>query len=311
MITTVTLNAAIDKTYYLSSFPLGRVSRVNRMYAEPGGKGINVAKVMSQLGVPVTATGFLGGHNGEWIRTALSKQGIAHQFVSVEGESRLCLNMIDETNGVSTEVLEQGPAVSQQAMDLMAETLERLAAQSQIVCFSGSLPSGVPSGYYADLIAIVKKAGATAFLDTSGEALRSGVEGSPYFIKPNEDEIVQLLGTELGVDSDSLAQRLAPIHDRGIQAVSVSLGAKGSLCSIEGSVYRAVAPRIEAVNPVGCGDAYVAGMAIATARGLPPQEQIAYATAVGTANALSDKAGYVKPGDVQRLLEQVTVQQVG
>ncbi|ULL18105.1 1-phosphofructokinase [Paenibacillus sp. H1-7] len=314
MITTVTLNAAIDKTYYLPSFPLGRVSRVHRMYAEPGGKGINVARVISLLGYPVTATGFLGGHNGDWIRTTLDRQGIAHDFAAIEGESRLCLNMIDESNGVSTEVLEPGPVVSEQAMEKLAATVERLAARSQIVCFSGSLPGGVPVSYYAELIGIVKKAGAIAFLDTSGEALRSGVKGNPYFIKPNEDEIVQLLGAKFDADSSaakqSLQEQLAKLHEQGIPAVSVSLGAQGSLCSFEGSVYRAVAPRIDAVNTVGCGDAYVAGMAIGTARELPALERIAYATAVGTANALTDKAGYVKSGDVQRLLGEVAVERL-
>ncbi|MCS7458997.1 1-phosphofructokinase family hexose kinase [Paenibacillus doosanensis] len=314
MITTVTLNAAIDKTYYMARFPLGRVSRVKQMYAEPGGKGINVARVIHQLGLPVTATGFLGGYNGDWIRMALSRQGIAHDFVQVEEESRLCLNMIDEEVGVSTEVLEPGPSIPDRAMEQLSAAVGRLAARSRIVCFSGSLPSGVPSGYYAELIGIVKQAGALAFLDTSGEALRSGVQAVPDFIKPNEDEIVQLLGEEMNGEAASssrtLQEKLASLQARGMAGVTVSLGAEGSLSSFDGSLYRAAAPRIEAVNTVGCGDAFVAGMAVSTAQELPAEERIAFATAVGTANALNAKAGYVKASDVERLLREVSVERI-
>ncbi|WP_079909799.1 1-phosphofructokinase [Paenibacillus sp. 32352] len=318
MITTVTLNAAIDKTYYMSSFPLGRVSRVQRMFAEPGGKGINVARVIHQLGYPVTAAGFVGGHNGEWIRMALAKQGIANDFVQIEGESRLCLNMIDEEKGTSTEVLEGGPVIPREAMEQLATAVKRLASRSRIVCFSGSLPQGVPADYYAELIALVKKAGALAFLDTSGAALQNGAAASPYFIKPNEDEVLQLLGSQLELNlshdaaslEHSLKAPMAALHDKGIAAVTVSLGSKGSVSSIDGGVFRAKAPKIEVVNTVGCGDAYVAGMAIGTARGLPVEERIAYATAVGTANALQEKAGYVSSADVERLFGEVMVERI-
>ncbi|WP_282940957.1 1-phosphofructokinase family hexose kinase [Paenibacillus sp. RC67] len=318
MITTVTLNAAIDKTYYLSSFPLGRVSRVRRMFAEPGGKGINVARVIHQLGYPVTATGFLGGYNGEWIRNALVKQGISNDFVQIEGESRLCLNMLDEETGVSTEVLEGGAEIPLEAMEQLVVTVKRLAAQSKIVCFSGSLPGGVPNGFYAELIAIVKEAGALAFLDTSGASLRSGIEAIPYFTKPNEDEIVQLLGTQTELDmskdiadvQQALKEQLISLNNKGIPTVTVSLGSQGSLTSVEGAVFRAKAPLIEVVNTVGCGDAYVAGMAIATARELPAEKRIAYATAVGSANALTEKAGYVNNPDVERLIANVAVERI-
>ncbi|WP_028547460.1 1-phosphofructokinase family hexose kinase [Paenibacillus sp. UNC451MF] len=318
MITTVTLNAAIDKTYYLSSFPLGRVSRVRRMFAEPGGKGINVARVIHQLGYPVTATGFLGGYNGEWICNALGKQGIANDFVQIEGESRLCLNMIDEATGVSTEVLEGGASIPQEAIEQLIVKVKRLAAQSKIVCISGSLPNGIPDDFYAELIEIVKKAGALAFLDTSGASLRNGIRAIPYFTKPNEDEIVQLLGTQMELDMSKdmadvqqvLKEQLISLYDKGIPTVTVSLGSQGSLTSVEGAVFRAKAPRIDVVNTVGCGDAFVAGMAIATAGELPANERIAYATAVGSANALTEKAGYVNKLDVQRLFSDIAVEQI-
>lgn len=307
MITTVTLNAAIDKTYYLPRFPLGQVSRVHSVYAEPGGKGINVARVVHALGCPVVATGFLGGSNGGWIRRELDRQGLRHEFVSIGGESRLCLNMIDEASGESTEVLEPGPVITEEEMNELAGTVYRLAGQSAVVCFSGSLPRGVPADYYAQLIKLVKEAGAKAFLDTSGAALQGAIMAAPSLIKPNEDEMAQLLGTTWHGEAVP-QQQLEALHANGIETISLSLGAGGSYTSHGGVGFRVQAPKLRAVNTVGCGDAYVAGMAVAVSRNLPIEECIAYATATGSANALTARAGYVIPEDVEHLLGQVIVE---
>ncbi|NHN33451.1 1-phosphofructokinase family hexose kinase [Paenibacillus agricola] len=346
MITTVTLNAAIDKTYYLPSFGLGQVSRVQRMFAEPGGKGINVARVIQQLGYPVIATGFVGGHNGRFIENALSQQGIEHDFIHVEGESRLCLNVIEESKGSSTELLEQGPVISEEAWQLMQAKLAHLAARSRIVCFSGSLPQGVPDDGYAQLIAIVKQAGCLAFLDTSGSALLQGIKALPDFVKPNEDEVRALLtqvgwlragvgfkieadtgvstrgeveasddpetGTDTGTGADSsvsteavIRTGLLHLHSQGLPIITISLGSEGSVSVYAGALHRIKAPCIQPVNTVGCGDAFVAGMAIATAQGLPFQVCLERATAAASANALTDRAGNVHPDDVERLLAAI------
>ncbi|SFK81743.1 tagatose 6-phosphate kinase [Paenibacillus sp. 1_12] len=319
MITTVTLNAAIDKTYYVPSFPLGQVSRVRQMYAEPGGKGINVARVIQQLGYPVTATGIVGGHNGRFIEQTLSSQGIKHDFVRIEEESRLCLNIIDESIGSSTEVLEQGPSISTEVWQLFQARLADLAAQSRIVCFSGSLPQGVPSDAYAQLIRIAKQSGALAFLDTSGHALLQGVSAQPDFVKPNEDEVKALLGAFFGGESEAegdgdgdgdRAHGLLRLHHQGVPRVTVSLGVKGSISAYEGALYRVHAPSIQTVNTVGCGDSFVAGMALATAQNLTFPNCLQYAAAVASANALTERAGYVQLHDVERLQKEINVKLV-
>jgi tagatose 6-phosphate kinase len=353
MITTVTLNAAIDKTYYLPQFGLAQVSRVQRMFAEPGGKGINVARVIHQLGYPVIATGFAGGHNGRFIESALTEQGIQHEFIHIEGESRICLNIMDESTGASTELLEQGPSISAEAWLFMQTKLAQLAARSRIVCFSGSLPQGVPANGYAQLIDIVKRAGCLAFLDTSGAALLHGIAAKPDFVKPNEDELRALLrlagegGAGIGIGIDAGAERgfgapnlnagndvgvnagagsqsveeLMPAHDRelnwagllrlhsqGLPKITVSLGSAGSISAYEGALYSAKAPSIEPVNTVGCGDAFVAGMAVATAQGFSFQECLEQATATASANALTDRAGHVRMKDVEHLLALISVE---
>ncbi|MDF2661559.1 MAG: 1-phosphofructokinase [Paenibacillus sp.] len=306
LITTVTLNAAIDKTYYMEKFPLGKVSRVSTMISVPGGKGINVARVAHQLGGEVLASGFVGGSNGAYIVKELDKSGISSDFVEVEGESRLCLNMIDQSESTSTELLEPGPVITGEQIAEMKAKIGLLAAKSAIVAFSGSLPKGAPASLYAELIGIAKAAGAQAFLDTSGDALLEGVRAQPYFIKPNEDEVEKLIGRKLEQESDVYGA-IRQLMEQGIGCVVVTLGAGGSVAGYGGRLYRVRAPRIEAVNPVGSGDSFVAGMAVATAAGRTFDQAIRLATACGTANALNVQAGDVRQDDVERLLGQVQV----
>ncbi|PYI56666.1 1-phosphofructokinase [Paenibacillus flagellatus] len=309
MITTVTLNAAIDKTYYMDSFPLGKVSRVAEMISVPGGKGINVARVARQLGAAVLATGFVGGSNGDYIVKELGKAGIDNDFVAVEGESRLCLNMIDRSAGTSTELLEPGPVISASHIEAIKAKVKSLAAESAIIAFSGSLPKGAPAPLYAELIAVAKAEGAKAFLDTSGDALLEGVAAKPYFIKPNEDEIEKLIGRKLERESDLYAS-MKRLMEEGVACVVVTLGASGSVAGFGGRLYRVRAPRIEAVNAVGSGDSFVAGMATAIANGAPFEDALRLATAAGTANALNAQAGDIRTDDVERLSGEVGIEAI-
>lgn len=307
LITTVTLNAAIDKTYMMESFPLGAVSRVSEMISVPGGKGINVARVARQLGGAVKATGFVGGSNGDYIVKELTKAEIDNDFVTVEGESRLCLNMIDKSTGTSTELLEPGPIISAEHVEAIKHRVSRLSAESTIVAFSGSLPKGAPTALYADLVEIAKRQGATVFLDTSGEALVEGVKAKPFLIKPNEDEIGKLLGCKPEQESE-LHAGIVRLMERGVGCVVVTLGAEGSIVGYSGKLLRIRAPRIEAVNPVGSGDSFVAGMAVAVAAGQPIEQALLLATAAGTANALNAQAGDVRVDDVKRMMAQVVIE---
>lgn len=308
MITTFTLNAAIDKTYYVDGLPYGKVTRVPKVLSTPGGKGINVARVLHQLGAQVRASGFVGGKNGEYIAEELAVQGIANDFVYVKGESRLCLNMIDK-QGVSTELLEPGPEVSVDGLGEMERKMAELAASSSLVVLSGSLPAGVPDDAYRRLIGIAKGAGAKVLLDTSKAPLLHGVEGLPYFIKPNEDEVKALLEAPEGT-AEELSRQVRRLNARGITYVIVTLGAEGALAGVEGQLYRVRAPKLKAVNTVGCGDAFVAGMAYGLERGYDAIDCLRLATATGSANALTAEAGNVRMEDVEALKLQIDIETI-
>ena len=306
MITTVTLNAAIDKTYYVNSFELGGVQRVARQMAEPGGKGNNVAKVIALLGGDVTATGFVAGSSGSFIESSLRNRGIQTSFVRVAGESRVCLNIIDESNGTSTELLEQGPTIDINHIAEMKQTIHRLALQSSVVVLSGSLPQGAPADLYADLIGIIHSTKTRVFLDTSGTALSSGLQARPHSVKPNELELAGWLGQDQLHEHEwaEAAQKLAA---EGIAQVCVTLGDRGAIAFIDGQGYRVIPPTIHAINTVGCGDSFVAGMAFAEERGYSPAQKLRIASAAAAANAMSDQAGHIAYNLFQDFVKQVQV----
>lgn len=308
MITTVTLNAAIDKTYTVSRFPLGEATRTGKPYVLPGGKGINAARVIGQLGGEALATGFTAGMNGRSIERMLERQGIAHDFAFVEqgGESRLCLTVLDQTTGQTTELIEPGPVIGESDLTALRQKIHQCAARSQIVVFSGSVPEGVPVSIYRELIKIVKRAGCLTILDASGEALIHGLDGIPDLIKPNEHEIAALLGKPL-TDVRELGPVMDRLNARGIAYVVVSLGAEGCIAGHEGKLFRVAAPSLQAVNTVGCGDSFVAGLAVSLARGDSVEETLKRAVAAGAADALTPEAGVVDSGTVNRMMKELIV----
>ncbi len=306
-ITTVTLNAAIDKTYYVPVFDKGKVTRAAKVVSTAGGKGLNVARVLKQLGhAEVAATGFAGGYNGQFITSRVKDAGIRAEFIDIPGESRLCLNFIDGRDGSSTEVLEPGPEVGAEQIERFKRRLQLLSAESALVVFSGSLPGGAAPGLYAELIALSRAAGADVFLDSSGDALVRGVSALPSFIKPNEDEIVSLLPESRRTD---LREGIRELMAQGIPIVAATLGAEGAVAGAGGRIYRVRIPKLETVNTVGSGDSFVAGYAYGHVRGWPVEECLRYAAAAGSANALSDTTGDVNPAEHRRLIREIAVEE--
>src|ERR1700722_15895800 len=172
MIITVTLNAAIDKSLSVPSFRLGRRHRTVERRALPGGKGVNIARMLKTLGEPVIATGFQGGPTGTQIVAQLAEESILHDFVRIREESRTNTSILDPTTGEQTEINEQGPAVDPAEVDQFREKLLYLARGAAIVVFAGSLPRGIDPDFYAQLVRAVRKLDVMTIVDTDGEALR-------------------------------------------------------------------------------------------------------------------------------------------
>ncbi len=356
MILTVTLNAAIDKRYVVEEFKVGEVNRVKECAYVPGGKGLNVSKPAAVAGAEVVATGFVGGHAGNYIEASLKDYHVKSAFYHLESESRSCINIWDEKNCVQTEFLEPGFTVTESEFQGFVEEFKELVKKADVVAMSGSVPKGekncvqteflepgftvtesefqgfveefkelvkkadvvamsgsVPKGLdgtaYQKLVKVVKDAGKKVILDTSGKLLEMGIEACPTMIKPNIDEIRMLTGKECN-EIGEIIEAAKEIHARGVEVVAVSLGADGSLAVSDEGVFRAIVPRIDAVNTVGCGDSMIAGFALGFAEGLGIEETLRKASAISAAAALREETGYFVMEDMQRLYPQIKIEKM-
>ncbi len=309
MILTVTLNTSIDKVYVVENFRIGDVIRVKEVTYTPGGKGLNVAKALSALGEEVLATGFAGGFAGRFIESELGKLGIPHKFIQVNGETRSCINIIDKNSYIQTELLEPVPWVSPDKLSQFIELFETLVQNSDVVTLSGSLPRGLHDDTYKVLISIAKEKGKKAILDTSGMALKEGLSVFPTMIKPNIKEAGVVLGRRIESISEAAAAA-KELTALGAGMAAVSMGAEGVVVAdaSTGCVYHAKPPLISPVNTVGCGDAMVAGFAVALRKGYDLEATIRMGTAVSAAAALTPETGGCRPDDVNRFINDIKLE---
>ncbi|MBM7551575.1 1-phosphofructokinase family hexose kinase [Thalassobacillus pellis] len=310
MITTVTLNAAIDKTYWLDNLTVGTANRVKKAATEAGGKGVNVAKVLSTLGNDVTVTGLIGGSDGRLIIERLKEFPVNQQWSEISQNSRTCLNIIDESGKVETEILENGPAVSEKEWKRFISHLKEIANESSLVLFSGSLPSGLPADSYKTLVEELQAKGIFCGVDTSGEPLKKCLEIEPEIIKPNKKELEDFCGRKLDNLEDVIAEAKL-IHQKGVKYVFVTLGKEGAIAVGDTGIYQAIIPEIKSVNSVGSGDATFAGIGGVLQDSDDIELALLNGMAAGIANALQTKAGRVNRQDYLDLQQKISVKKIG
>lgn len=309
MILTITMNPSIDVSYPLDQLNIDTVNRIDKVSKTAGGKGLNVSRVLSQLGAPVTATGVVGGHFGDYLTEQLDKDGINHAFSKIAGETRSCIAILHE--GQQTEILESGPEVSEEEQKDFIANFEKLLEETDYITISGSLPKGIHHGFYARLIEKAAQKDVKVLLDTSGATLKESIESAhkPFLIKPNETEIADLLGKEI----DSEAKLIESLEDdefEGIQWIVVTLGADGALVKYGKDYYRIEIPTIKVENPVGSGDSTIAGLAYALHKGMSPEDVVRTGMVTGMLNAREEKTGYINLDHFDELFEQVKVKKI-
>jgi tagatose 6-phosphate kinase len=300
-VVTVTLNPAVDVTYFLPDLAPGAVHRVREVQIRAGGKGVNVARVAARLGAKVTATGLAGGQAGGVVRQALAAAGVTDAFVPVDGETRRTVTVV-EGSGRATTLNEPGPAVSAADWALFQQVFAEQIGRPCVVVLSGSLPPGLPADAYAALIRQASARGVAVILDTSGPALRAAIPAGPDVVKPNQAEAAEVTGC---AEPGAAASRL--LADGAASAV-VTLGPAGLLAAAGSRRWRAWAPGGPAGNATGAGDACAAALAVARACGDDWPAGLRFATAVAAASVCEPVAGEVDPGRVQRLLAAIRVE---
>lgn len=305
MILTVTLNPAVDKTYTAGQLIPGHVNRMESMTNIPGGKGINVSKILCEYAQPVTATGFLGGYTGQWIADRISEMGICCDFVKTQGDTRCSMNVIAR-NGYVTEILEPGPEIaSEERLSFYAKYRE-LLQKCELAVLSGSVAPGLPTDIYAELIQIAANQGKKVILDTSGEALRSGVAAAPFLVKPNLRELEYLAGHRCG-SRETVLEAAHQLLEKKITYVAVSAGEKGMyLISRQRALY-ARAPKVKALNTVGSGDSACASFAMSFVRGDDMETMLRRAVAISAANTTTMESGSIPVNFADNLEKNVEV----
>lgn len=362
VILTVTLNPAVDVTYLVDRLVLSSATRVAQVRQRAGGKGVNVARVAGACGADVCATGLAGGSRGELILAGLAGQGVRADFEPIAGESRQTLTIVETrprgtgaedaagrvpaghggAAGHPTELREIGPTVTPAEWERFVYRFTRLAAEAAVAVLSGSLPPGVPADGYATLTAIARQARASVIVDAGGSALRLACAAGPDIVKPNEAELLAAAKPDKadgrdGAAGGDVAGRAVPgvqllltaasgLRGLGAAAVVASLGRAGSLAVTSAGRWRVSHEPVPG-NPVGAGDALVAGLALnlagsggsgdRPASGVrewgDPQWRRALALASGLAMAslLCESAGEVDPDAAASFSEKIRIRALG
>ncbi len=280
----------------------GIVNRASKVTVGIGGKGANTARMVKQLGGTTTLIGFVGGANGRLLEEMLDEEDVGYRHVLVEGETRICQTLVEAGNPETTELVEEMPALSADNWQHMMKLFHSLKLSGAIVPISGKLPMGAPDDAYAQICAIVAEKGGRAILDAPGEPLLLALQHKPFVVKINDVELLQTMG------GDDLMAACSLLLKQGAQSILITRGGRTAFFVDASQILEIFPPNIEAINPVGSGDAVTAGIAVALNTGKELSEAVIDGMACGAANALNLISGMLIPADVKRLRSEIRIE---
>jgi 1-phosphofructokinase family hexose kinase len=310
MIVTVTLNPAVDEEYLLSQLTVGGWSRAVSSQRTAGGKGINVALMLTQLGYSAAAMGFLAGFNGEYVRDALRRQNVTTNFVHVQGETRTNVYIVDNKGGLGTGISESGPLIDEEAQKRFMMNYRRMINRASAVVMGGSLPEGVPKDIYRTLGVMAKEAGLPVFIDTDGTPFLMSLESLPHFAKIPDGLIEKLAGKPL--DSlDTFVSAAKRVHDMGVPWVAASYRVYGDVFVTPRGIYLStLEEKEESRSLFTAADALVTGMVVAEAEGMGVTDAIRFAMACAMENTSHTLKGLGGRGAVERFQPGIKVEKI-
>jgi tagatose 6-phosphate kinase len=307
MILTLGTTPAVQRVMRFGQLTVDAVNRASSVTEAAAGKAINVAKVAAALGQPVLTLGLLGGDRGKTIIANLQQLGVRHEFVAVDPPTRMCVTLVDESAGTTTELVEESSPVEAGDYQKLLELLSAKLQGARVLVLSGTLTPGGPAEFYRDCVARASAAGVASIVDAKGEPLLAALSARPTVVKPNLAELSQTLGKPLIRDADirDAARRLVT---GGAGWALVTRGPRPAILCDGESFWTVHIPAVKAVNPIGSGDAVAAGLAASLSRGVAMPEACRLGIACGAANAMTALAGEVHQSDVQALLPQVRIE---
>ncbi len=305
-IITLTLNPALDVTYKLDRLNCNSVNIVSDKWLHPGGKGINVAKVLAAMGADPICWTLLGGYTGDLILELLKPQPFKVEYLQLNSVSRQNIKL--HVNSSYTEINETGPHISAKELEEFEEQFFPFLSQAKILVLSGSLPQSIPDDYYARLTVEAERQGLQVILDTSGEPLRQGLTAGPFLVKPNREELESLLNIKLKT-SEQIVKSARETVALGAKNVLVSMGAQGAVLVNADGAWESRPPEVRVSSPLGAGDSMVAGCAayLASTANHDYRQMLQEATAAGTAAV--EQPGSHEPDRrrIKQLLTEVIV----
>ncbi len=308
MFYTMSLNPVIDRTFYLSEIKDDDVNRISRSMEGAGGKGINVARMLSNLGCACTALAFIGGPGGELLKMLMESDRISYRYVDSRGDVRSAYNFIG--GGRVLRFNEAGPRISAEEKERFFRLLGDMdLGKGDIISMSGSLPPGIGEGTYAEIIERVRDRVSLTALDADGAVLRKGVEAYPDIIKPNLWELERLSGRKIR-EAGTLGRVVEGLLNKGISRILLTLGERGAVSFTRDSILLASVPAGGVSGSVGCGDAFLAGFLCCAGEGSSGSEALHFAAACGSAKA-REKGNLMPSRDsVERIYGDVSVAEV-
>ena len=303
MITTVTFNPAVDKTAQVDELIPGGLNRLKNVRQDAGGKGINVSKTLKAIGEDSTATGFIGGSAGQFIKNRLDELNIDNVFIQVDGDTRTNLKVLDKDMNL-TELNEAGPECTSEDLDKMAELL---TDRSGILVLCGNTGPGVPKNIYRTLTEKAHVNGLQVIMDADGELFREGIQAHPDVIKPNRFELAQFFGkSEDEMDAATMIELARTFIDEGVKLVVISMGIEGGLFVTKDRALQAPALKIPFQSAVGAGDAMVAALAYSLKHDLDLEQTLTLAVALSAGACMTEGTQPADAATVEKLKQEVT-----
>ncbi|HMA60526.1 MAG TPA: 1-phosphofructokinase [Halanaerobiales bacterium] len=306
MIKTLTLNPAVDKTIIVEDFKIDNLNRVKEVYKDAGGKGINVSKMINNLNGKTTATGFLGGYTGKYIKEELDKMNIEHDFIEVEKETRTNIKMVDRSKKTFTDINENGALVSKEKIQRLKSSIFSNLKEDDILTLSGSVPKGLNDTIYAEIIEMAKEKKIETILDADGNLFAEGVKAGPTLIKPNDHELSMYFNKDFK-NLDEMIKAAQRFFDTGIEMVMLSLGEKGAVFLNKEKKIKINPLQITVKSTVGAGDAMVAGLALGMEKKLSAEEMVSLAAAASSASLVNNGTEMGKKEEVEKFIEKIEI----
>jgi 1-phosphofructokinase len=304
------MNPAVDKTIVISDFRLNHVNRIESIQLDAAGKGINVSKSIKKLGGRTKTFAFLGGENGKYIEDTLEAERISIIPVYVPHNTRVNTKVVDYKNQTFTDINEPGGHVGDVALNKFKSILRQYVTSQSVVVFTGSVPKGVPSTIYKELIENYNAIGAITVLDADGDLLSEGIKACPKVVKPNIHELEKYLRRSLNTDED-IIHAGKDLVKAGIEIVVISLGEKGAVLITEDLVYKAEGLEVDVKSTVGAGDSMLAGLCYGLNKNIPLEKTMALAIATSAANVMTEGSQPAEFDMIQKLVKKVIIKKIG